>query len=174
MNVENVDFEYLCANFRVWINLKNRVQILTLMNSETEINFMNADVQKNLRFTMHAMSINFKINFQIDQILNLIDVCFHVKIKIKKLNIYHHFFVVNRFDHFFIFKQFFLTAVSINYDYRANDIYAICTNSEMTRFAIIKIINRFDYLNKNRIKMYDFYTSEWCGLNPTQPNPHRG
>ena len=106
---------------------------------------------------MYAMSINFKINFQIDQILNLIDVYFHVKIKIKKLNIYHHFFVMNRFDYFFIFEQFFLTAVSINYDYRTNDIYAICTNSEMTRFAIIKIMNRFDRLNKNRIKMYDFF-----------------
>ena len=157
INNENVDFWYSCANFRVWTNLKNRVQILTLINSETEINFINVDVQKNLQFTIHAMSINFKINFQIDQILNLIDVCFHVKIKIKKLNIYHHFFVVNRFDHFFIFKQFFLTAVSINYDYRANDIYAICTNSEMTRFAMIKIINRFDRLNKNRIKMYNFF-----------------
>ena len=89
--------------------------------------------------------------------MNLIDICFHVKIKIEKLNIYHYFFVVNRFDHFFIFEQFFLTAVSINYDYRANDIYAICTNSEMTRFAVIKIMNRFDRLNKNRIKMYDFF-----------------
>ena len=157
MNVENVNFWYLCANFRVWASLKNRVRILTLMNSETEINFMNADVQKNLRFTMHAMSINFRISFQIDQILNLIDVCFYVKIKIKKLSIYHHFFVVNRFDHFFIFEQFFLTAMSINYDYRADDIYAIYTNSEMTRFAMIKIMNRFDRLNKNRIKMYDFF-----------------
>ena len=127
------------------------------MNFEIEINFINADVQKNLRFTMHAMLINFKKKFLIDQILNLIDICFHVKIKIKKLNIYHHFFVVNRFDYFFIFDQFFLTAVSINYDYRANDIYAICTNSKMTRFAIIKIMNRFDRLNKNRIKMYDFF-----------------
>ena len=127
------------------------------MNSETEINFMNADVQKNLRFTMHAMSINFTINFQIDQILNLIDVYFYVKIKIKKLNIYHHFFVVNRFDHFFIFEQFFLIVVLINYNYRANEIYAICINSKMTRFVVIKIMNRFDRFNKDRIKMYDFF-----------------
>ena len=157
INDKNVDFWYSCANFRVWTNLKNRVRILTLMNSETEINFMNVDVQKNLRFTIHAMSINFKINFQIDQILNLIDICFHVKIKIEKLNIYCHFFVVNCFDHFFISKQLFFTAVSINYDYCANDIYAICTNLEITRFAMIKIMNRFDRLNKNRIKMYDFF-----------------
>ena len=157
MSDENINFWYFCANFRVWTNLKNRVWILTLINFEIKINFMNVDVQKNLRFIMHAMSINFKINFQIDQILNLINVCFHVKIKIKKLNMYHHFFVVNRFDHFFIFEHFFLIAVSINYEYRANDIYAICTNSEMTRFAMIKIMNRFDRLNKNRIKMYDFF-----------------
>ena len=106
---------------------------------------------------MHAMSINFKINFQTDQILNLIDVCFYMKIKIEKLNIYHHFFIVNRFDYFFIFEQFFLIAVLINSDYCANDIYAIYTSSEMTRFAVIKIMNRFDRLNKNRIKMYDFF-----------------
>ena len=118
---------------------------------------MNADEQKNLRFTIHAMSINFRINFQTDQILNLINVCFYVKIKIEKLNIYHYFFVVNRFNHFFIFEQFFLIVMSINYNYRANDIYAICTNSEITRFAMIKIMNYFDRLNKNRIKMYDFF-----------------
>ena len=27
----------------------------------------------------------------------------------------------------------------------------------MTRSAVIKIINRFDLLNKNHIKMYDFF-----------------
>ena len=91
MNDENVDFWYFSANFWIWTCLKNRVRILTLMNFEIEINFMNADVQKNLRFTMHAMLVNFRINFQIDQILNLIDVCPHVKIKIEKLNIYHYF-----------------------------------------------------------------------------------
>ena len=104
INVENVDFWYSCANFRVWTNLKNRVRILTLINSETKINFINVNVQKNLRFTIHAMSINFKINFQIDQILNLINVCFCVKIKIEKLSIYYYFLIVNRFDHFFIFE----------------------------------------------------------------------
>ena len=63
INNKNVDFWYLCANFCVWTNLKNRVWILTLMNFEIEINFMNVNVQKNLRFTMHAILINFKINF---------------------------------------------------------------------------------------------------------------
>ena len=89
--------------------------------------------------------------------MNLIDVCFHVKIKIAKLNIYYHFFVVNRFNHFFIFEQFFLIIVSINYDYRANEIYAIYINLKMTRFVVIQIMNSFDRLNKNRIKMYDFF-----------------
>ena len=107
MNVKNVDFWYSCANFRVWTNLKNRVQILILMNFKTEINFMNVDVQKNLRFTIHAMSINFKIHFQIDQILNLINICFHVKIKIEKLNIYHHFFIINRLIIFLFSSNFF-------------------------------------------------------------------
>ena len=27
----------------------------------------------------------------------------------------------------------------------------------MTHFVVIKIMNRFDCLNKNRIKMYDFF-----------------
>ena len=157
INDKNVDFWYSCANFRIWTNLKNCVWILILMNFKTEINFININVQKNLRFTIHAMLINFKKFFQINQILNLINIYFYVKIKIEKLNIYYYFFVINRFDHFFIFEQFFLTAVSINYNYRANKIYAICTKSEITRFAIIKIMNRFDRLNKNRIKISDFF-----------------
>ena len=154
---ENVDFWFFCANFCEWANLKNRVQILTWMNFEIEINFMNVDVQKNFQFTMHAMFVNFRINFQTNQILNLIDVWFYMKIKIEKINIYRYFFVVNRLDHFFIFEQFFLAAVSINYDYCANEIYAIYINSKMTGFAVIKSMNRFDRLNKNRIKVYDFF-----------------
>ena len=54
-------------------------------------------------------------------------------------------------------NNFFWLQYRSIYDHRANDIYAICTNSEMTRFTIIKIMNRFDRLNKNRIKMYDFF-----------------
>ena len=156
INDENVDFWYFWTNFRIWANLKNRVWTLILINFEIEINFISVNVQKNLRFTIYAMFVNFWINFQTNQVLNLIDVCFHVKIKIEKLNIYYYFFVMNRFDHFFIFDQFFLIVVSINYDYRANKIYAIWINSKMMRFAVIKIMNRFDRLNKNRIKMYDF------------------
>ena len=60
--------------------------------------------------------------------------------KIKHLS---SFFCCKSFWLFFHFRTISLTAMSINYNCRANDIYTICTNSEMTRFAVIKIMNRF-------------------------------
>ena len=119
---------------------------------------MNAKLQTILKLIMHVLSIKILISFQTEHMLNLIDVCFHVKIKIEKLRIYHHIFVVNSSNYSFVLKQFFLTSISINYDYRQNEIYAICTNSDFTRSAVFKVMNKNDKQNMNRKLMYEFST----------------
>ena len=131
-----------------------RAQIL--LDFEAEINFMNAEIQKVLRFIMHVLFQKIFINFQIDHALNFIEVCLHVEMKIEDFSIYHHIFVVNSSNHFLVFDQFFLAAVSINYDYRKNGIYAICTNSEFIRSTIFKMMDRYDKQNKDRLFMYEY------------------
>ena len=131
-----------------------RVQIL--LNSETEINFMNAKIQKILRFIMHVLFQKIFISFQTNHALNFIEICFHVEMKIENFSIYHHIFVVNSFNHFLVFGQLFLAAVSINYDYREDGIYAICINSELTRSTVFKMMNRYDRQNKDRFSMYEY------------------
>ena len=74
--------------------------------------------------------------------LNLLDIYFHVKIKIEKFCIYHHIFLVNNIYHSFVLNQIFLTSISINYDYCQNEIYAICINSDFIRSAVFKIMNK--------------------------------
>ena len=90
---------------------------------------------------MHALSARILISFQIDHSFNLINVCFHVKMKIEKFSIYYYISVVNIFNDSFVLKLSFLTAVFINYDYCHNEIYAICIHSEFTRTAVFKINN---------------------------------
>ena len=71
-----------------------------------------------LKLIIHVFLIKILINFQIDHMLNLLDVCFHVKIKIEKFRIYHYIFVINNSNHSFVLNQVFLIFVSINYNYR--------------------------------------------------------
>ena len=132
------------------------MRVQTLLDSEAEINFMNAEIQKALRFIMHVLFQKILISFQTDHALNLIEICLHVEMKIENFSTYHHIFVVNNSNHFLIFDQPFLAAVSINYDYKKNDIYAICTNSELIRSAIFKMMNRYDRQNKDRFFMYEY------------------
>ena len=117
---------------------------------------MNAKIQKVLRFIMHVLFQKIFISFQIGHALNFIEICPHVEMKIENFSTYHHIFVVNNFNHFLIFGQFFLAAVSINYDYKKDGIYAICINSELTRSAMFKMMNRYDRQNKDRFFMYEY------------------
>ena len=131
-----------------------RAQIL--LDFEAEINFMNAKIQKVLRFIMHVLFQKIFISFQIDHALNLIEVCFHVEMKIEDFSIYHYIFVMNSFNHFLIFDQFFLAAVSIDYSYKKNDIYAICINPKRICSTVFKVMNRYDRQNKDRFFMYEY------------------
>ena len=117
---------------------------------------MNAEIQKILRFIMHVLFQKIFISSQIDHALNFIEVCFHVEMKIENFSIYHHIFVVDSFNHFLIFGQFFFAAISINYDYRKNDIYAICINSKFIHSTMFKMIDRYDKQNKDRFFMYEY------------------
>ena len=96
------------------------------------------------------------IAFAIDHQLNFIEVAPHVKIRIEKLITNHHFFVVNKPDHFIVLSQLFLTVVFINYDYCFDGIYVMIINPQLTRFVIVKIFDKHDRNNKNREKMYDY------------------
>ena len=136
--------------------LEGRVRIQALLDSDAEINLMSANIQKNLRLTMHALPVKLLISSQTGHALNLIGVCPHVKMKIGELSTYHHIFVVDSSNHFFVLGQPFLAAVSINYDYRDDGIYAICTNSEFTRSAVFKVMDRYDRQNKDRLMMYGY------------------
>ena len=156
MKKKGIDSWYSCANPRVLAVLKSRVRIQALLNSDAEINLMSADIQKNLRFTMHALSVKLLISSQTGHALNFIEVCSHVKMRIGELSTYHHIFVVDSSNHFFVLRQFFFAAVFINYDYRNDEIYVICTNSKFTRSAVFKIMNRYDKQNKNKFMMYDY------------------
>ena len=127
-----------------------------LLDSGAEINLMNAEIQKALRFIMHVLFQKILISFQIDHALNLIEVCLHVEMKIEDFNTYHHIFVVDSFNHFLIFGQFFFAAVSINYDYKKDDIYVICINSKFIRSTVFKMMNRYDRQNKDRLSMYEY------------------
>ena len=117
---------------------------------------MNAEIQKALRLIMHVLFQKIFISFQTNHALNFIEICLHVEMKIGDFSIYHHIFVVDSFNHFLVFGQFFLAAVSINYDYKKDDIYAICINSELIRSTIFKMMNRYDKQNKNRFFMYEY------------------
>ena len=90
-----------------------------------------------------------------DQAMNLIEVCPHLKIKIDELKIYHHVFIVRNDIFFLILKQFFLTTIFFNYDYRENEVYAVIFNANLTQSAIFKILDRDDRCNKDWKKMYD-------------------
>ena len=132
------------------------IQIKALLNSKIEINFMNAKFHNVLNLFIHVFFIKILINFQIEHYLNLFDVCLHVKIKIKKFCIYHHIFVMNNSNHSLVLNLFFFIAISINYNYCQNEIYAICINFDFTRPTIFKIMNKNDKQNMNRKLMYGF------------------
>ena len=119
---------------------------------------MSAKFQTILKLIMYALSVKILISFQIDNMLNLLDVCFHVKIKIEEFRIYHHIFVMNSSNHSFVLNQLFFISISINYDYCQNGIYAICTNSDFIQSTVFKIMNKNDKQNMNRKLMYEFST----------------
>lgn len=104
---------------------------------------------------MHVFFRRIIINSQIDHVLKLLKMCFHVEIKIDELNILHHFFIVDKFAISMILNQPFFAVVLINYDYQKNNIDAICINFEMTRFVLLKIMNCFDKLNIDRDKIFE-------------------
>ena len=68
-------------------------------------------------------------------------------------------------NHFFVLKQFFLTSVSINYDYWENEVYALISNSELIKSVIFKILNRWNKTNRAKTKIFsstlNFWTIEW-------------
>ena len=129
---------------------------MILINFDAKINFMIESFRRNLNFKMHVLFFNIFIVFQIDHFFKLINVYSHVKICLNAFIIYYHFFVINRFEYFIVFDQIFCFVIFINYDYRSNNIYAICFNSKLTQSTIVKIINRYDKINKNRKKMYEY------------------
>ena len=119
---------------------------------------MNVKLQTILKLIMHVFSSKILISFQIGHMLNLLDVCFHVKIKIGEFRIYHHIFVINSSNYSFVLNQSFLISISINYDYRQNEIYVICINFDFIRSTVFKIMNKNDKQNMNQKFMYKFST----------------
>jgi uncharacterized membrane protein len=80
--------------------------------------------------------------------MNFDDVCDDVELNIKKIKTRHHVFVVAYIDHQFVLKQSFLIYFSVNYDYRFDEIYALLTNLNLSRFVIFKIFNKNDFANR--------------------------
>lgn len=137
------------------MNVEKTIEIRVLLNFDAKVNLMFQKFQKLFNLIMHVFVRRIIINFQIDHVLKLLKMCFHVKIKIGELNILHQFFIVDKFAISVILNQFFFAVVLINHDYRKNNIYVICINFEMIRFAVLKMMNRFDKLNIDRNRMFE-------------------
>ena len=101
-NSKNKKPWYNCENLKAQIVLKNQIVISILFDSKAEINFMNDKIRQALQLKMYFTIDEMTIWFEIDHVMNLIEVCPHLKIKIEKLKIYHHVFIV-RNDIFFWF-----------------------------------------------------------------------
>ena len=123
--------------------------ISILFDSKAEINFMNDKIRQTLQLKMYFTVDEMTIWSGISHVMNLIKVCSHLKIKIDELKIYHHVFIVRNDIFFLILRQFFLTAIFFNYDYRENGVYAIIFNADLTQSIIFKILDRDDRCNKD-------------------------
>ena len=107
------------------------IRLIALLNSSAEINVM-------IRRLMNATSIAMRSDFRLRLIshtrhnMNFDDVCTNIEVDINDLRIVHHIFVVTHVDHQLILRQSFLIDVSVNYDYRFDEVYVIMINSEFT------------------------------------------
>ncbi len=90
----------------------------------------------------------FRFIFHIKHDINFDDVYNNVELNIKKMKIRHYVFVITHVKHQFVLKQSFLIDVSVNYDYRFDEIYVMFTNFDLNRFVIFKILDKNYFANQ--------------------------
>ena len=123
------------------IKMNEAIQAVIFLNSRTKMNVM-------IKTFLNCVELNFCSDSRLQFISHtkhfkkFLEICSNVKINVNELQIYHHVFVMNKTNHFFVLRQLFLTSVSINYDYQENEVYALISNSELIKSVIFKILNR--------------------------------
>ena len=132
---------YFCESSKMLIEVNEVIQAVILLNLRAKMNVM-------IKTFLNCVELNFHFNSRLQLISHIehykifLEICSNVKINVNELRIYHHVFVTNKMNHFFILKQFFFTFVSINYNYREHKVYAFILNFELIKSVIFKILNR--------------------------------
>jgi hypothetical protein len=100
---------------------------VTLLDSEAEINMITRRLMNIVDMTMRPGSRLRLISYTRHD-MGRDGVCTDVEVDVGGLCTIHHIFVVAYADHQLVLRQFFLTDVFINYDYRNDGVYAMMSN----------------------------------------------